>query len=536
MEERKESAGAGSPIPGPFRLKCPKWLAAALLYGISWSGFTGFNLSFIAWFAFVPLFADLEERNTFRAFYSRSLLFSAVAYFIICHGFLVTAWTHPFIFIGAADELFLTSIPFALIYPFKKRFGFKTALAVLPFVLPLWEWLYQRFEHTTGYLMLSNSQCANTPLIQFIDILGVWSIGFWVTAFNVLLFLLYRKRASRSASRTAVILVVLAMTVPPLGYYAYKNSNPGHAAEKRIRITLIHTRFSLSESSPDRGVDRLERLAFLTDSIDYELKSKNLRSDLYVWHEGAIDSGRDPAIIAFLDTAVNDWRTPLLSGMKTLPENAPEGDLRSVNRAALFEADARGHNPSQTYDKIRLFPIRETIPYRSLLSKIPFFTRPLDDPALTRPGDGIRLIEIANGQGERIRIGTPICQEQNYPYLWSGMAAEGADCFVQLSFESWWTLEYFKRQMAGITRLRCIETGRGAARCSNAGVTTFIDGMGRILSPAAQKEGAITADLPIRAGGTTFFTRHQNLFPLFCLAMTVLIAAVPALRRRLPVR
>jgi apolipoprotein N-acyltransferase len=451
----------------------------------------------------------------------------------------VTAWTHPSIYIGAADELFLTSIPFALIYPFKRRFGFKTALALLPFVLPLWEWLYQRFEHTTGYLMLSNSQCANTPLIQFIDMLGVWSIGFWVTAFNVLLFLQYKKWLSDPKSRSerrGFAFVFIAMLVPPLCYYAWKDSRFDQSPAKRIRITLIQTRFSLSESSPDRGVDRIERLTFLTDSIDHELKSKNLRSDLYVWHEGAIDSGRDPAIIAFLDTAVNDWRTPLLSGMKTLPENAPEGDLRSVNRAALFEAEARGHNPGQTYDKIRLFPVRETVPYLPLLSKIPFFPISLRDPALTRPGGGIRLIEVANEQGERIRIGTPICQEQNYPYIWSGMAAGGADCFVQLSFESWWTLEYFKRQMAGVTRLRCIETGRGAARCSNAGVTMFIDGMGRILSPAAKGEGAVTADLPIRDAGTTFFTRHQNLFPLFCLAMTVLIAAVPALRRRLPVR
>jgi apolipoprotein N-acyltransferase len=523
----KKPNPSGLKSQGPSFWKFPKWLLAAVLYGMSWSHFTGINLSFLAWFAFVPLFIDLENRNSFRAFYSRALLFSVIAYFIICHGFLFTARTVAMFFVGAADELFLTSISFALVYPFKKRYGFKTALILFPFVISLWEWLYQQLEHTTGYLMLSNSQCQNAPLIQYIDVFGVWSIAFWVMAFNVLLFLHYQKRVSDPKSRAVkngFAVICLLMIVPPLCYFSFKQSRNREKTGESVRFTLIHTRFPLAADSPDSWAERIERLTFLTDSADYELKADRLRSDLYVWHEGAIERGNDRHVTAFLDSAVGDWGPPLLTGMNCIPGNAAKDDRRRVNRAVLFGVPSRQTASDQYYDKVRLFPVREQIPYHGLLAKLPFFTVPLTDPRFLKKGGAIRTIEVDAQNRKKIRIGTPICQEQNYPAVWSGMALAGAACFVQLSSESWWTLEYFKRQMADITRLRCIETGRSAARCSNAGVTAFIDALGRVYSQAGTKEGALTDELDLSGDGTTFFSRHQRLFPALCLGMAIVVA------------
>lgn len=508
----------------------PKWLLAAILYGISWSYFTGINLSFTAWFAFVPLFVDLENRNTFRAFYSRALLFSVVAYFIICHGFLFTARTHYFIFMGAADELFLTSISFVLIYPFKKRYGFKTALMIFPFVISLWEWLYQQFEHTTGYLMLSNSQCRNIWFIQYIDLFGVWSIGCWVMLFNVLLFFQYKKllvNPKSPAVKKKFVWISLAMLVPPLLYFAFKHWQYDTKPGKQINITLINSQFTIWDSSPDRWANKIERLTFLTDSIDYELKSKRLKSDLYVWAEGSIDYGNDTTVTHFINTAINDWHTPLLAGMQFIPEEAAKDDFRRVNRAALFDSDSQ--NKNNFYDKLRLFPIRERIPYHEFLVNTFYLPNKINDPSFLKEGNGIKLIDLRIENGRKVKIGTPICQEQNYPGIWSEMAVKGAECFVQLSFESWWYLDYFKKQMADITRLRCIETRRCAARCSNGGVTSFVDAMGKIYSPADKKEGVTTANLSIY-NNVSFFSNHQYLFLLLCLLMVVVFIVYSELK------
>lgn len=495
----------------------PMWLFAAILYGISWSYFGGINLSFLAWFAFVPLFVDLENRDTFRAFYSRALLFSAVAYVIICHGFLFTARVHYLIFIGALDELFLTSVSFALIYPFKKRYGFRTALMIFPFVISLWEWLYQQFEHTTGYLMLSNSQCRNTWFIQYIDIFGVWSIACWVMLFNVLLFFQYKKLKTDPKSpaiKKKFVWICLAMLVLPLLYFAFKHWQYDTKSGKHLNVTMINSQFSIWDSEPDRWATKIEKLTFLTDSINYELKSKNLKSDLYVWHEGAIDYGNDTSITHFINNAIIDWQTPLLAGMQFIPADAVKDDMRRVNRAALFDNDPQ--NKNNFYDKVRLFPLRERIPYHELLLKIPSFPYKINDPSFLKEGKEIQLIDLKIENEKKVKIGTPICQEQNYPGIWSDMAVKGAECFIQLSFESWWYLDYFKTQMADITRLRCIETGRYAARCSNSGVTEFIDAFGNIYSPAEKKDGVTKANLSI-IDSVTFFSNHQYIFLLICL-------------------
>ena len=509
----------------------PMWLFAAILYGISWSYFGGINLSFLAWFAFIPLFVDLENRNTFRTFYLRALLFSAVAYVIICHGFLFTARIHYLIFIGALDELFLTSVSFALIYPFKKRYGFKPALIIFPFVIALWEWLYQQFEHTTGYLMLSNSQSRNTWFIQYIDIFGVWSIACWVMLFNVLLFFQYKKSLKNFKSpavKKKFVWICFAMLVPPLFYFAFKYWQFDTKPCKQLNIAMINSQFSIWDSEPDRWATKIERLTFLTDSINYELKSKNLKSDLYVWHEGAIDYGNDSAIIHFINNAVIDWKTPLLAGMQFIPEAAAKDDMRRVNRAALFDNDPQ--NKNNFYDKVRLFPLRERIPYHELLLKIPSFPFKLNDPFFLKEGKGIKLIDLKIENEKKVKIGTPICQEQNYSVIWSEMAVKGAECFVQLSFESWWHLDYFKRQMADITRLRCIETRRYAARCSNGGVTEFIDAFGNIYSPAEKKDGVTKANLSI-IDSVTFFSNHQYIFLLICLLMVFAFTIYSELRQ-----
>jgi apolipoprotein N-acyltransferase len=517
----------------------PLWFLASILYGISWSKIGGISLSFLAWFAFVPLFICLENKNTFRTFYWRALCFSFLSYLIICHGFLFTARFHPFVFIGAADELFLTSIPFAIIYPIKKRYGFKTALLFFPFMVSLWDWVYQQFEHTTGYLMLSNSQSGYIWLIQFIDIFGIWSVGFWVMLFNVLLFFQYKRFIANPKSmvvKKGFALIILVMIIPSMCYYIYKNFHYKNHPAKRMSITLINSQFSIFDSSPEKWTKNFDRLIILTDSINKKQKQNKIQSNLYVWHEGAIVDGNDDGIIHFIDSAVNDWRTPLLSGMLYIPECKDSSDWRSVNRATLFSTRSKMLNENNCYDKMRLFPVREKIPYHKFLARLPFFHVSLKDPDYYKEGDRVKLIDVDLKDGNIIKIGTPICQEQNYSNIWSDMSLKGAECFIQLSFESWWTFEYFKNQMANITRLRCIETRRYAARCSNGGVTAFIDALGQIYSKSEKPEGGLTENLLIYNERPTFFSRHQNLFPLLCLLIIVTMIIYSEIKRFYPIK
>jgi apolipoprotein N-acyltransferase len=508
-------------IPTRLIRKPPNWLTSAILYGFSWCMFFDLNLSFLAWFAYVPLFFDLEKRNTFLGFYKTALLFSVVAYLIICHGFLFTADKHLLVFAGSAIELLMSSFVFILLYPFKKKFGFTRALILFPFIMALWEMAYQWLDHSYGYLMLSHSQCQNTWLIQFIDLFGVWSIASWVMGFNILLFFTFKKSKGSYFTFSffrKISLICCLMFLPPLGYSLIRHLQIDGQNRQQINVTLIYTNFGIWEiPTYEEYVTRIERLTFLTDSVDYELKSRNLSSELYVWPEGAVDFGNDSMFYSFIDTAVRDWQTPLLAGMQIIPENATASDRRRVNRATLISPGI-SQNEFQHYDKVHLAPGTEKIPYHRCLLKIPGFPVSLYDSSYLKGGNKIQLIELQLQNGSNVKMGTPICMEQNYPEIWAEMARKGAGFFVQLSFESWWNARYFKTQMANITRLRCIETRRSAGRCSNGGTTEFIDCYGNIRSQAKQAEGCLTADLMVNTE-LTVFSRYPWNYMVICFTL-----------------
>ena len=264
--------------------------------------------------------------------------------------------------------------------------------------------------------------------------------------------------------------VCLIMILPPLIYADIRYNNIEGQPKRQINITLINTDFSLNINTYKLYIRKLERMTHLTDSTDYEFKQQKQSTDLYVWHEGAVDFGNDRTFYNFIDSAVRDWKTPLLTGMQIIPADASKNDRRRVNRAALIQNGSNEIN-CQFYDKVHLAPGREKIPYHQFFSLFPGFPVAVNDSGWFKGGKQVTLISLQTRKKQKVKIGTPICMEQNYPAIWSDMANAGAECFVQLSFEAWWTMGYFKKQMANITRLRCIETRRSAARCSNGGST-----------------------------------------------------------------
>ncbi len=477
------------------------------------------NLSFLAWFAFVFLFLSLRKKEGFWRFCGTVWAFSFITH-TVCSGWFLDIPTNKiWIIAGAFNESLAFALPFIPFYFMQKRIGFGKSLFALPFLAVTGEWIYCLSEHGLGYLLVVHSQTANLRLIQYADLFGHFSVTFWVIWFNVLIFTALEKCRYRLLSvcfikRTAVI--VLAMVSVPLGYAHYRDRRIAGERHDSITVTMIHTHFAPNPKDEELRLKNLDRIVELTDSTDYYSKKKGIHRDLYVWHEGAIPFDKNGHHRNFVQNAVQDWQVPLLSGMEYF---VPFGDTRlgqPVNRVVLFPANPDTAVPLAFYDKNRLAPGWESIPYLSAFHKLKIrFTK---EYQFHKKGDSLRLFEVPAGD-RKIKIGTPICFEQNAPAIWNRMALLGAECFVQVSFESWFGKTYFQKQVAYITRLRAIETRRGVARCSNGGLTFFADVFGRIYSPAPDRESSVTNSVAL--GDTlAFYTRHQNLFPVACLAVS----------------
>lgn len=499
--------------------KFPLWLIGAILYGISWPMPWSVNLSFLAWFAFVFLFLAIKEADTFWRFWSPTWIFTFIAYTICSGWFLDIPTNKMLIILGAVSESLNFPTAFIPLYFLKRRIGFNKALWALPFLFVISEWLYGSLEHYLGYLMVVHSQTANPWLIQYVDLFGYLSVTFWVIGFNVLIYRALAKSSYRVCSTVffkRLAIISLAMLSLPLIYAWRRNIQLGQERSDAITISMIHTMFA-PKPTEEQMLKQLDRTVELTDSLDYYDKKKNKHSDLYVWHEGAIPSGNTKGIQNFVQGAVNDWQIPLLSGMEYYERYQDTRLWQPVNRVVLFPVPMDSTSELPFYDKIILAPGWEGIPYLSVLKKLGVHFP--DENTYKRKGEQIRLFTLTVNN-RQVKIGTPICFEQDAPFLWNKMVLLGADCFVQVSFESWFGQTYFQKQVGYITRLRAIETRHSIARCSNGGLTFFVDAFGRIYAPAPRSESVTTARVAL-SRTVTFYTRHQYLFPMICLLVSI---------------
>jgi apolipoprotein N-acyltransferase len=500
--------------------KIPWWLFSAVLYGVSWPLPWNVNLSFLAWFALVFLFISLEKAKGFWRFFGIAWGFTFISY-TICSGWFLDIPTNKFIIvIGAFTESLSFPLPLIPYYFIKKRIGFRRSIFILPFLFVIGEWVYCSLEHNLSYLLVAHSQTANLWLIQYVDAFGFLAITFWVVLFNVLLYSAFVESKYRLFSSSFLKMAVpsaVVMISVPLIYAVVQNHGIKRLSTDRMMITMINTRFAPNTKTNEQAAKNLDRTVELTDSVDYNSKKGGIHSDLYVWHEGAIPWVYTKSIRSFVQNAVNDWQTPLLSGIEYYEKFEGTKYNQPVNRVVLFTPNPDSTDRMQYYDKINLAPGWESIPYLSWFHKAGI--RFQNEYKFHKKGDRIRLFDIP-GQKRHFTVGAPICFEQNSPWLWNRMVLLGAEGFIQVSFESWFGKTYFQKQVAYITRLRAIETRRAVARCSNGGLTFFVDPFGRIYSPAPGPESTTTDSIAL-SKTVTFYTRHQNWFPFFCLIVSV---------------
>lgn len=179
-------------------------------------------------------------------------------------------------------------------------------------------------------------------------------------------------------------------------------------------------------------------------------------------------------------------------------------------RNSVYVIDA-GRVGAARYDKMRLTPFGETIPYlppawRDAVSDFAAHGMRLDLAAGTSPT--VLTVRRARSGGE-CRIATPICFEATAADVCRKLVfAEGrrrADLLVNVTNDGWFgDFDPARWQHIQLARWRCVELATPMVRAANTGVSCVIDARGRMLktgidgSPAGVRvEGVMTADVPL---------------------------------------
>jgi apolipoprotein N-acyltransferase len=141
------------------------------------------------------------------------------------------------------------------------------------------------------------------------------------------------------------------------------------------------------------------------------------------------------------------------------------------------------------------------------------------------------------------RFSTLICFEDAFAEEAREHVTDGADFLVNLTNDGWFGKGPAQWQQAAAAVFRAVENGVPLVRCTNDGVTCWIDAQGRlreVFSVAGNnyEAGFMTAKIPLRTSGErggTFYNLHGDWFGWSCCGISLCLwAATLRLRRSVP--
>ncbi|MGZ8579419.1 MAG: apolipoprotein N-acyltransferase, partial [Actinomycetota bacterium] len=360
-----------------------------------------------------------------------------------------------------------------------------------------------------GWGELGSSQTGNPPLLRMASVGGVWGISFLVlTVAGLLLLAIERGRGApaRAAGLVAVSAgLVLAPGLLPL------------AEPQGPTIDVAAMQLDVRDARELSGATEDVAVAHMNIELHAGLFADP--PDLAVWGEGSLDPGAisDPATVQAVRSVIAEVGAPTLAGAVL---NDPDGSQHTS--VLLF--DGKGRTVDR-YDKVKLVPFGEYVPWRSRLEWIQAINQiPVDRV----PGSQVHTVAV---QGIPA-FGTPICYENSFPQIERAMVQEGATFFILTTNNASYDMTAASRQHLLMSRLRAVETGRWVVHAAVSGISAVVDPTGAVVARNELFVPAVTR-AEIRASeARTAYVRLGDWVIWLSLAGALALFAVPRGRRR----
>lgn len=162
-----------------------------------------------------------------------------------------------------------------------------------------------------------------------------------------------------------------------------------------------------------------------------------------------------------------------------------DGVLRRRNVLALWQreeqGEAGGEPRRQLGAKVKLAPFGETVfgleRFGWIRNWIAQAAGYLPD---FLPGEASSVLVLRGADRSPLRLGATVCFDNAYqgPYL-DTIRREPVDLFMMVSNEAWYLRSWEMDQMVAFSKVLAVVSGRSLVRCTNSGVTTVLDPLGR---------------------------------------------------------
>ncbi|WP_330284259.1 apolipoprotein N-acyltransferase [Streptomyces sp. NBC_00588] len=385
------------------------------------------------------------------------------------------------------------------------------ALAVLPSGWLMVE-LVRSWQGLGGpWGMLGSSQWQVEPALRLASVGGVWLLSFLVVAVNVSVAVLVSVRESRVPAVAGLVATAAATSAAWVW-------SPRPDVDGRTRIAVVQPGVVDGAASGDRRFDREERLT-------RQLVGRDV--DLIVWGESSVgfDLGDRPDLARRIAALSRATGADILVNV-----DARRSDKPGIYKSSVLVGP--GGPTGDRYDKMRLVPFGEYVPFRSVLGWATSVGKAAGEDR--RRGTEQVVMDVGHG----LSIGPMVCFESAFPDMSRHLAEDGADVLIAQSATSTFQHSWAPEQHASLAALRAAETGRPMVHGTLTGVSAVYGPSGQRIGSWLGTDASSSRlyDIPL-AHGTTPYVRYGDWpvqLSLLVLAGWCVSEGVRAVRLRRP--
>jgi len=395
------------------------------------------------------------------------------------------------------------------------------------------EMVVARFLSGFPWNLLGASQYRIAPLIQIASVTGVYGVSFLVVWFSVSLTIALLRLIREPSMRWGWLLelrlpLIVLMVVMVFGVGRLLDRTQ---TDRKLSVALVQP----SIPQPliwDHGEDA-NRFNKIIELSKLALAAK---PDLLVWPESSMPNFTDDNFRVITNLIATHKVSMILGAddAERRPEAGGAEDYDSFNAAFLF-------NPAgeyvATYRKRHLVVFGEYLPFAQWL---PVLRKLIPIPGDFTPGD--RFVPFELSGAAKAKLSVLICFEDVFPHLVRDYVGADTDFLLNLTNDGWFGEGAAQWQQAVGAVFRAVENGVPLIRCTNNGLTCWIDSHGVIREilggegKAVYAPGFMLAKIPLSTSGqgheSTFYNRHGDWFGWVCLGLSLVAVVVRIVHNR----
>ncbi|MBI4659169.1 MAG: apolipoprotein N-acyltransferase [Verrucomicrobia bacterium] len=409
--------------------------------------------------------------------------------------------------------------------PLSQRALWAVACAVVWVAL---EMVLARFLTGFPWNFLGVSQYQMLPVIQIAAITGVYGVSFLMVWFSAALAC---SSLSLVVRPTAARIWLGDLLFPSLGllsacWFGVQQTSERQTPAETLRIALVQP--SIPQTliwDPAENTNRFNQLLRLSK------QALEAKPDLLVWPEAAIPDllRYELETLASVQRLAIDYRVWMILGADDAVPRADSATGKEYDfYNSSFLISPEGEIVGE-YRKRRLVIFGEYVPLARWLPIMKYFT-PI--------GDGFKAGERPTRfsvPGLNVNTSVLICFEDTLPQWAREHVGPETDFLLNLTNNGWFGESAAQWQHAANAAFRAVENGLPLVRCTNNGLSCWIDASGGIHdvyypgSPDIYRAGFKIVTVPIRRGGQhrrpTVYTRYGDWFGWGCLVLAALHSA-----------